>query len=179
MTLTALGCAMLTLLPHPADNTSTKLRSLQDLASAYVRIVPGTTRASQLAALGFDTTTANVHVLSYLGVIERFASDSRRFDHLDDALQSCIDARDRCTAMVFKPGEQHGRGTGVLSSLGLGAANAADRVAEVTLLVLDGRVAYKAISGVPQNLFAPREAHATAPSRPLQAAIAVTDRSVY
>lgn len=174
-----LACGALTMLPHPSDTASTRLYSLKDLATAYVRVRPGETRASQLAALGFDTTTANVQVLSYLGVIERFASDSRKFDRLDDALQSCIDARDRCAAFVFTPGdEQHGHG--VLESFGLGSANAASRTAEVTLLVQDGRVAYKAISGVPNALLPQSVAHVVpAPSLPLPPVSPVADRVAY
>ena len=91
VTLALLGCGTLTLLPRTASDTaSTQLHSMKDLAAAYVRVQPGETRASQLAALGFDTTNANVQVLSYLGVMERFAADSRKFDRLDEALQECI-----------------------------------------------------------------------------------------
>jgi hypothetical protein len=178
VTVAVLGCGALTLLPRPSDTATTRLHSLKDLATAYLRVRPGETRASQLAALGFDTTNANVQVLSYLGVIERFASDSRKFDRLDDALQSCIDARDRCAAFVFTPGdEQHG--PGVLASFGLGSANAASRMAEVTLLVQDGRVAYKTISGVP-NAFLPQSvAHVVAaPPIPVPPAAPVSDRIV-
>ena len=178
--LALLGCGTLTLLPRTASDTaSTQLHSLKDLAAAYIRVQPGETRASQLAAIGFDTTSANVEVLSYLGVMERFAADSRKFDRLDDALQECIEARDRCTALVFKPGDQ-GHGSGVLASFGLGSANAASRDAVVTLLVQDGRVAYKTISGVPNALLASREpATAPIPRARTAAAIPVSVRTVY
>lgn len=179
VTLALLGCGTLTLLPRPSSDTaSTQFHSLKDLAAAYVRVQPGETRASQLAALGFDTTTANVQVLSYLGVIERFAGDSRKFDRLDEALQECIEARDRCTAMVFKPGDQM-RGSGMLASFGLGSANAATRDAVVTLLVQDGRVAYKTISGVPDTLLVQHEPAMAALPRPRTAAIPIAARVVY
>ncbi|MEI9992635.1 MAG: hypothetical protein WDM86_21705 [Rhizomicrobium sp.] len=175
-----LGCGTLTLLPRPSSDSpsSSQLRSLQDLATAYIRVQPGETRASQLAALGFDTTTANVQVLSYLGVMERFAGDSRKFDRMDAALQECIEARDRCTALVFKPGDQRS-GSGMFASFGLGSANAATREAAVTLLVQDGRVAYKAISGVPQTMLAQREPAPAPIERPRTAAIPVSARTVY
>jgi hypothetical protein len=182
VTAAILGCGTLTMLPHPSGVATTRLHSLKDLAAAYLRVRPGETRASQLAALGFDATTANVEVLSYLGVIERFASDSRRFDRLDDALQSCIEARDRCTAFVFKPGDRHGHGGGVLASFGLGSANAASRSAEVTLLVQDGRVAYKTISGVPRTLLARTEMAMPRIAAPIIPRISVTpvaDRTNY
>jgi hypothetical protein len=175
--LAVLGCASLTLLPHPTETSASRLRTFQDLATAYARVKPGETRASSLSVLGFDTTTANVEVLSYLGVMERFAGDSRNFDRLDAALQNCLEARDRCTAFVFKPGERHrSHGDGILASFGLGPANAASRDAEVTLLVQDGRVAYKAIAGVPEAMLARRQPVAVRPS--LQA-IPASDRQVY
>lgn len=179
VTLALLGCGTLTLLPRPySDTASTQLRSLKDLAAAYVRVQPGETRASQLAALGFDTTTANVQVLSYLGVMERFAGDSRAFDRLDQPLQDCIEARDRCTALVFKPGDRQ-HGGGMLASFGLGSANAASRDAVVTLLVQDGRVAYKTISGVPHTMLVRHEPAMAALTRPRTTAIPVSDRTVY
>jgi hypothetical protein len=161
VTVALLGLAALTFLPHTSETAGVQLRTLKDLAFAYTRVQPGTTRASQLAALGFDAAGGNVQALSYLGVIERFASDSRGFDSLDEALQTCIEARDRCTAYVFTPTDaQHG--DGMFEQLGLGAAHAASRDAQVTLLVQDGRVAYKTITGVPQTLLARRDPEAVA-----------------
>jgi hypothetical protein len=177
--LALLVCGALTLLPSQSDTTAFRITTLKELATAYDRVRPGLTRASQLPGLGFDSSTANAEVLSYLGIMERFAGDSRKFDRLDGALQECLEARDRCTAMVFKPGEQHR--DGMLSSFGFGAANAADRSAEVTLLVQDGRVAYKTITGVPQTLLAHAApaVHTTAPAAPRPIALPVAERSVY
>ena len=99
--LAVLGLGGLTLLPRSSDTATTHIGSLKDLASAFARVQPGRTRASQLAALGFDTTTPNVQALSYLGVMERYMTGaSTNFDRLDTALQDCIEARDRCTAFV-------------------------------------------------------------------------------
>jgi hypothetical protein len=61
----------------------------------------------------------------------------------------------------------------VLETLGLGPANAAGRDAEVTLIVQDGRVAYKAISGMPQEP-APRRVAAPAPPRSAVPAVPVS-----
>ena len=179
VTLAVLGFGTLALLPHQSDSADTQLHSIKDLAAAYIRVQPGETRASQLAALGFDTTTADVQVLSYLGVIERFAGDSRKFDSLEEPLQSCIEARDRCTALVFHPGDRRGHGDGMLASIGLGSANAATRDAEVILLVQDGRVAYKSIRGVPQTLLAQRAPQIAPSSRRITSAMPVSQRSVY
>lgn len=149
--LALLGCGALTLLPTQSDNGN-GIKSLQQLALAYARVQPGQTRASQLAALGFDTGTPNVEVLSYFGVMERFMPrDSMSFDRLNVALRDCIiEARDHCTAIVFKPGEKASHG-GMLAAIGLGSASAAGQEPQVTLLVQNGRVAYKMMSGLPQQ----------------------------
>ena len=147
-----IGCGALTLLPRQNDPVPIRLRTMRDLAAAYERVQPGLTRASQLSHLGFDPGSANAQVLSYLGVMERFMpNDSVRFDRLDAAVQDCIEARDHCTALVFRP---MGRAAipgpaGILSAFGLGAAAATYQAPEVTLLVRDGRVAFKMISGMP------------------------------
>jgi len=148
-TLAVVGFGILSLLPHQADSANLGIRSLKDLAEAYARVQPGSTRASALARLGFDTSTPNVQVLSYLGVMERFmARDTVGFDKLDVAIQDCIEARDRCTALVFSPSESKIRTAGMLSMFGIDSAKAAAEPAQVTLLVQDGRVAYKMIRGV-------------------------------
>lgn len=173
--LALVGFGALSLLPQRGDATS-PLKTLDDLASAYLRVHPGETRASQLGALGFDTTTGNVHVLSYLGLIERYTNgDSRKFDLLDGALQDCIESRDRCTGFVFQPSDQ-ARRHGVLASLGLGAANAADNGAEVMIIVRNGRVAYKTMIGMPASVIS-RVATQT-PARNAMPAESATYRSV-
>ena len=94
-----------------------------------------------------------MEILSYLGVIERFMPrDSIGFDKLDPAVQSCIEARDRCTAYVFRPGQLHQERTGefFLDLLGFERTTVnTGWSAEVVFLVQDGRVAYKVMSGKP------------------------------
>ena len=94
-----------------------------------------------------------MEILSYLGVIERFMPrNSIRFDKLDPAVQSCIEARDRCTAYVFRPGQLHQERTGsiFLDLLGFERTTVnTGWTAEVVFLVQDGRVAYKVMSGKP------------------------------
>src|ERR1700748_448729 len=103
VSLAVVGFGILSLLPHQADSGSLGIRSLKELAAAYDRVKPGATRASAVARLGFDTSSPNVEVLSYLGVMERFmARDTVAFDRLAAPIQDCIEARDRCTALVFK-----------------------------------------------------------------------------
>ncbi len=180
VTLALLGCGALTLLPRQPD-TATEIKSLKDLSSAYARIQPGTTRASQLAALGFDSATPNVQVLSYFGVMERFMPrDSTSFDRLNGALRNCIiEARDHCRALVFKPGGARAHGGGMLAAIGLASATAAPQEPEVTLIVQNGRVAYKMMTGMPQAPAARRIAAPAAPHPSTAALTPVAYRSVY
>ncbi len=153
-TLVLVGCGGLGLLPYQTDIQNTKFHSYKQVMTAYEQIQPGVTRISDLGDIGFDaSSTPNVEMLSYLGVIERFMPrDSIKFDHLDPAVQSCIEARDHCAAYVFRPERLHQERTGnwFLDVLGFERTTVNfGWSAEVMLLVQDGRVAYKVISGRP------------------------------
>lgn len=154
VTLVLVGCGGLGLLPYQTDIQNTKFRSYKQVAEAYDEITPGATRISDLTGMGFDSmSTPNVEMLSYLGVIERFMPrDSIKFDDLDPAVQGCIEARERCTALVFRPERLHRERTGnwFLDVLGFERTTVNyGWSAEVVLLLLDGRVAYKVMSGRP------------------------------
>ena len=152
VTLVLVGCGT-SLLPQQTQNANESFKTYAQLRTAYDRVVPGKTRASQLTQLGFDASQPNVEVLSYLGVIERFMPrDSVKFDHLAPPVRACILAQDRCTAYVFKPSitENHRTGDTMLDVFGFDRTTVSNGwSAEVTLLVQDGRVAYKLMSGIP------------------------------
>jgi len=155
VTLSLVGCGGLGLLPYQTDVKNTNFKSYKEVEIAYQQISPGATRESDLTQLGFDASgSPNVEVLSYLGVIERFMPrDSIKFDNLDPAVQSCIEARDRCTAYVFKPERLHQQRTGnwFLDILGFERTTVSyGWSAEVVLLMQDGRVAYKVMAGKPR-----------------------------
>ena len=148
--LALLGNAIVSLLPRQDEAATHKALTNTDLIVAYSRVRPGQTRASQLSQYGLDTASAGTQVLSYLGMMERFMPhDSVRFDQLDPAIRDCVAVQDHCTALVFRPA---GRAR-VAPPHGFLAALAQDADAEppapqVMLLIRDGRVAFKAISGV-------------------------------
>ena len=154
VTLVLVGCGGLGLLPYQTDIQNTKFRSYKQVAVAYDHIQPGATRISDLHDIGFDaSTTPNVEMLSYLGIIERFMPrDSIRFDHLAKPVRACIEAQERCSAYVFRPSrlEQERTGSVFLDLMGF-ERTTIDRgwAAEVVLLMQDGRVAYKVMSGKP------------------------------
>ncbi len=91
--------------------------------------------------------------------------NSVQFDRLDAAVQDCIASGDRCTALVFSTGEPRAESSGLFSLFGMGATAAAEAAPEMTLLVLNGRVAYKTISGVPMPHRPPAGGEARARTR--------------
>jgi hypothetical protein len=164
------GCGGLGLLPHETQVSNPNFQSYDQVTAAYGDIKLGSTNVEGLQKLGFDTATApNVEVLSYLGVIERFMPhNSLSFDKLALPVQACIEAQDRCQAYVFHPAhiEIHRTGSLFLDILGFERQTEdTGWSAEVTLLVQDGHVAYKLMSGRPRI----RDSHDTVqPLGPLQ-----------
>ncbi len=155
VTLALVGCGGLGLLPHGSDLSSNETcKNYNDVVVAYSNIVPGQTREAELSKLGFDATLQpNAEQISYLGVIERFMPrDSIRFDHLASPVRDCIQAQERCSAYVFHPSrlEKERMGSVFLDLLGFERTTLDHGwAAEVVLLVQDGRVAYKVMSGKP------------------------------
>jgi len=155
ITLMLVGCGGLGLLPRKADIRNTNFRSYAAVQTAYDTVAAGATKVSDLGPIGFDAAQSpNVEVVSYLGVIERFMPrDSIKFDQLDPAVQSCIEARESCSAYVFKPERIHEERTGnwFLDVLGFERESISyGWSAEVLLLVQDGRVVYKVMNGKPR-----------------------------
>jgi hypothetical protein len=131
----------------PSEMPTTRLRTSQDMLRAYSRIRPGFTHASELAGYGFDSSSSGTRLLSYLAVMERFIPhDSNRFDRLDSAIQACVAARERCSALTFRPTDS-AKARGIFTAFDMGAS-AASRTPQVTLLIRDGRVTFKMMSGV-------------------------------
>jgi hypothetical protein len=153
--LTLVGCASLNLFPDRNELAQDQtFKNYHDVVAAYSNIVPGRTRVAELDRLGFDATAQpGAETLSYLGVIERFMPRrSSGFDRLAAPVQSCIAAQQRCSAYVFRPSQLEQERTGSLLFDLLGFDHTTiDRgwTSEVVLLIQDGRVAYKALSGTP------------------------------
>jgi len=152
--LSLVGCGGLGLLPHESKASSASFQTYEQVQAAYTDVQPGGTRLTELPKLGFDTaTTPNVEILSYLGVIERFMPrNTMSYDRLAPQVQACIEAQDRCSAFVFHPQHVESRRTGsfFLDILGFERTTVdTGWSAEVVLLMQDGRVAYKLMSGRP------------------------------
>jgi hypothetical protein len=155
ITLSLVGCGGLGLLPHRSDLSGDQTFTTYDqVQTAYANIVPGQTREAELSKLGFDAAVQpNAEMISYLGVIERFMPrDSIRFDHLAQPVKACIEAQERCSAYVFRPSrlEQQRTGSIFLDLMGFERTTIDHGwAAEVVLLMQDGHVAYKVMSGKP------------------------------
>jgi len=125
------GCGGL--LSDQKIQTATPLQTYDQVVDSFNQIVPGMTNAQDLPNLGFDPKTADVDVLSSADVEGRFMHGLKR-EQLDPAVQDCIRARLYCTGYVFHPGHASGSGP-----------------ADVTLLVMNGRVVHKVFSGTPRS----------------------------
>lgn len=140
--------ANLWLRSEPAQNAEDV--SFSALRNAYAEVVVGETPAPDLAKIGFDISRGGVRRLSYLGLMEYFAPrNSGGFDQLDPAARQCLATPNGCSAYVFRLA----RARGSEQKAAFGFVNAAEAAngsgaIEILFLVHDGRVAYKAMTGV-------------------------------
>jgi hypothetical protein len=149
LALALLGILAVVNLWHQSKPAAVEDVPLDGLKAAFAQVVPGETAAPDLARLGFNTAHGGVRRLTYLGLMEYFAPrDSAGFDRLDPAAQKCLNNPDGCSAYVFRLA----RAQGSENQAAFGFVNAAKAnpgtVVDVVFLIHDGRVAYKAMSGV-------------------------------
>ena len=137
------------MLRHIAPDASAADVPLKTLKAAYAQIVPGETATPDLSRLGFDTSRGGVRRLSYLGLMENFAPrDSGGFDRLEPAAQKCLATPEGCSAYLFRLARAHGSEAQAAFGFVNAAQAQAPGVVEVLFLIQDGRVVYKAMSGV-------------------------------
>ncbi len=146
------GCS--SLLPSESESETQSFTSYAGVESAFERVVPLATRASELTPLGFNVTDAtNVEVLSYLGVMEHFMPrNSLLLQDLDPAVRSCILRRERCLGYRFnlEHREQQRVGNVALDMLSFSRTTVTNGwSADVIFLVDQGLVTYKLLSGNP------------------------------
>ena len=147
------GCGGL--LPDQQVQSASPFQSYDQVVESFNQIVPGMTNAQDLPNLGFDPRTANVDVLSYVDIETRFLqAPGLRWDHLDPAVQACIRAEAYCTGYVFHPSHSSNKRLGAVVPDLLGFERITRSVrwsADVTLLVMNGRVVHKVFSGTPRS----------------------------
>ena len=149
------GCqASQALLPSQTEADNGSFITYSDVMHAYDRVQPGRTGVADLAHMGFDVdAAANVEVLSYLGVIERFMPrESIHMDDLDPAVRQCLQSRVECTAYIFRPQyiEKQRVGNVPLDLLGFRrTTQQSGWSAEILFVIRDNKVIYKLWAGKP------------------------------
>lgn len=150
--LIAPGCSFL--LPTSQDTARSKWHSFREAEAAFERIVPGRTSASELAPLGFDpVTNANVRILTYLEIIQRFMpNQSITKDDLDPAVRVFIQSREQGQAWEIQVNDTKAKryGNAFLDVTGfVKKTHETGWQFKGLLLIHEGRVVYKLSSGQP------------------------------
>jgi hypothetical protein len=122
----------------PAQQSQATFQTRDQVVESFDQIVPGMTQAQDLPMFGFDT--ANGALLSYSDVTARFLTGGKRWKAPVPAVRDCLKAPLYCNAYVFHVGDPGGKS--LFASLG----GARPWTAEVTLLVMNGRVIHKVLS---------------------------------
>ena len=148
----AAGCGGV--LPHESSVDTGKFETYDQVMASYNGIDLGKTRRHDLGRLGFDTqTTPNIQVLSYTDIVNHFLpSETMRLEQAPANARRCLETPERCSGYVYELAHsQKQRNGGVVSDL-LGIER--DTVSngwsvKIVLLLQDGVVVYKEISGRP------------------------------
>jgi hypothetical protein len=163
------GCSGV--LPRESQANTASFETYNDLQAAYDKIVPGSTNLTQLAAIGLDPKALpNIEVLSYIEVTNKFMPQYSpiTIDRVPKGARECIEAKSRCSALVFRFDRRQSRHNGnVVADL---LQFHQDKVkygwsAEIILLMRDEDVVYKVMSGMP---YAEERMENTRPLGPLQ-----------
>ena len=147
------GCGGI-LLPSQSEIGETTFETYGAVHEAFDKISLRQSSVSDLSRLGFDAEhTPNVAVLSYLEIVERFMpNSSMAFDKLDPAVQECIMARTSCEGYVFNVQHHEFQRSGSLFLDLFGFEHLTTETgwtAQVLVLVQDGHVTHKLLSGSP------------------------------
>ena len=117
-----LGLFAISQLPRP--DTSPVYAAALTFQPVYANIRAGMP-AADLVKYGFDASREDAESLSYLAVINRYLpATEEEFNELPYAMRMCMEAQDRCTALVFHENER-------------------GHEAATTFFIKDNRVAYK------------------------------------
>ena len=100
------GCA--TLLPSSKTVVASPWKNFGDAEAFYEKIIPGKTTLQDLKQMGFDPYEApNIKILTSRDIVNYFMSNpSIKKENLDEGIQKCIDAKDRCQAYQIAPSDK-------------------------------------------------------------------------
>ena len=141
-------------LPRSEKTMRSPWKSFDEAKAAYDKILPNHTTVEELKALGYDPyTTPNIHILTYLDVIERFIpNEAIHVEDLDPGVRECIQARNECMAYEATPGKTKRKRTGNVMLDMLGFKRKTHETGwsfEALVLLKNGRVVYKLWGGTP------------------------------
>lgn len=100
------GCSSQKVLPSSVEKSDSPWADFGSAKDAYDLIIPDYTSIEELKELGYDPySMANVAILTYLDVIQRFMPNQAiRVSDLPSGVQRCIKAQDACYALEATPG---------------------------------------------------------------------------
>lgn len=147
----ASGCA--TLLPKSTSETEAPWKTFTEIKHTFDNIEPGRTTLQELQQLGYDPyVNANVTVLNYNDVLNRFAANALRDEYLEPGIRECLTAQPKCSGYSIEHRHmRHDRsGNFFLDFIDY------KRRTEITgwrfgavIVVVDDRVVFKSWNGVP------------------------------
>lgn len=148
----AAGCSFL--LPSSRSTARSKWHSFEEAQAAFDHITPGATTLRELAALGFDpSTNANVRLLTYLDIIQRFMPNpSITKEDLDPSVRAFIDGREQGQAWEIEVNDTKAKryGNAFLDVTGfVKKTHETGWQFKGLLLIRQGQVLYKISSGQP------------------------------
>lgn len=146
------GCS--NALPKEEDNVRSRWNSFEEAMADYEKIEPYITTKEELQELGFDPyTQPNIHILSYLDVIQRFMpNQSIKLEDLDEAVSFCIRSRSKCIAYEAQPQKTKSKRVGnvVMDIMTFNRRTLRTGWSFYALIIInDGVVVYKVWSGEP------------------------------
>ncbi len=97
------GCGV-RLLPTTEDTVRSPWDSFEEAKAAFDQVVIHETNLKGLQQVGFDPfTTANMEILTYLDIMERFLPNQAiTKEDLDEGIRQCIEAQSKCLAYEMK-----------------------------------------------------------------------------
>lgn len=93
------------LLPSVEKTTQSPWNSFDSAKESFDKIIPQKTTSEDLKTLKFDPfETANVKLITYLDLIERFIpNESIGLDDLPSGVRSCLEAKEACQGYEVNP----------------------------------------------------------------------------
>lgn len=139
----------------PTETTRAKYpwETFSDVTKAYESVEIGKTGIDELKVKGFDPeSTANMMILSYLDVVNRFSPILEKAD-LPDGVQACIKAKEHCVAYVATPANIKRKRIGNVA-MDLFGFKQETKVTgwrfEAVFVMVNGVVSYKLWNGTPE-----------------------------